>query len=188
MPICEFYSPKTNKIYSFYSRIVTDCDSVPLCPDGKHFEMRKLISGFSITGNNPNDECDVGEIVEGDQSDPFSQLGEAQTAQVMKEMEKAVSGLDDENPDPRQMGSLMRRMCEMTGEKMDGVMEEVVRKLEEGANPEELEAQMDGVMSDENPGDEAKENLQANSTLKKPIKRVLTRDPELYEMKDFLAQ
>ena len=34
----------------------------------------------------------------------------------------------------------MRRMCDMTGEKMDGVMEEVVRKLEEGSNREELEA------------------------------------------------
>ena len=66
------------------------------------------------------------------ESDPFIKLNDNQSARVMKEMEKAMSGIDDENPDPRQMGSLMRRMCDMTGEKMDGIMEEVVRKLEEG--------------------------------------------------------
>ena len=66
----------------------------------------------------------------------------------MQELEKNLGGMDDENPDPRQMGKMMRKMCELTGEKMDGVMEEVVRKLEEGANPEELEEKMGGQMEE----------------------------------------
>ncbi|MEK9772161.1 MAG: hypothetical protein VW576_01225 [Opitutae bacterium] len=186
MPIYEFYSPKTNKIYSFYSRRLTKTDEIPHCPDGKDFEMQKLISGFSITGSNANDENLQDDFEEGKELDPFSRLNENQSAQVMREMERAMSGMDDENPDPRQMGALMRRMCEMTGEKMDGVMEEVVRKLEEGANPEELEERMDGVMEDQDDGQGTMENSSVHSHLQKIRKRFLTRDPELYEMNDFL--
>ena len=31
--------------------------------------------------------------------------------------------MDEDNPDPKQMGSLMRRMCELSGENMDEPME-----------------------------------------------------------------
>ena len=42
---------------------------------------------------------------------------------MMKELEGAIGGMDDDNPDPKQMGALMRKMCAMTGEKMDESME-----------------------------------------------------------------
>ena len=85
----------------------------------------------------------------------------------------------------RQMGSLMRRMCDMTGEKMDGVMEEVVRKLEEGSNPEELEAKIEGIMDDADAADEENEGAQIRKARKQKARMILTRDPELYEMQDF---
>ena len=48
------------------------------------------------------------------------------------------------------MGALMRKMCDLTGEKMNGSMEEIVRKLEEGMDPQELRRQMgDGLNLDE---------------------------------------
>ena len=97
-----------------------------------------------------------------------------------------MAGMDEDNPDPRQMGSLMRRMCEMTGEKMDGVMEEVVRKLEEGANPEELEARMGDAIDDSAESQDTKDSA-TNETVKKRNSRLpLTRDPKLYEFEDFL--
>ena len=52
-----------------------------------------------------------------------------QAEKIMKELEGAMGGMDEDNPDPKQMGQLMRKMCEMTGESMDETMEEVVRKL-----------------------------------------------------------
>ena len=160
MPIYEFYSPTTNKIYSFYSRRLINDQDVPNCPDGKNYRMKRLISGFSITGKNSKDEEFQTGIENSAETDPFAKLDDSQSALVMKEMEKTISGMDDENPDPRQMGSLMRRMCEMTGEKMDGAMEEVIRKLEEGANPEELEAKMEGVMDDPDGTDEGNDAIQ----------------------------
>ena len=58
------------------------------------------------------------------------------------------------------MGSLMRKMSELTGESMDEPMEEVVRKLEEGMNPDELEERMGDLDVDEteNSSDSEKNN------------------------------
>jgi hypothetical protein len=59
-------------------------------------------------------------------------------------MEAAMDAMErefaraDEN-DPRAMARMMRRMAGLTGEKIDGPMEEIVRKREEGADPESLE-------------------------------------------------
>jgi hypothetical protein len=61
---------------------------------------------------------------------------------AMGAMENEFANVDEN--DPRAMARMMRRMSELTGEKIDGEMEEVVRKLEEGADPESLEEQLGG--------------------------------------------
>src|SRR5690606_2672934 len=58
---------------------------------------------------------------------------------AMMEMEREMATMDEENPDPRQLGRLMRKMSEMTGERLDGEMDEMVRRLEAGEDPEKLE-------------------------------------------------
>ena len=183
MPIYEFYSPDNHKIYSFYSRTIKNSDFFPLCPDGEKLEMRKMVSAFSVTGKGEGGD----EVNDDSEVDPFSKLNDAQSSSVMKEMENAISGMDEENPDPRQMGSLMRKMCEMTGEKMDGVMEEVVRKLEEGANPEELEDSLGSAMEDADGNQDGIESSMDGALKKDKPSRYLTRDPKLYEFEDYLT-
>ncbi len=190
MPIYEFYSSETSKIYSFFARSSVHANETPLCPDGARYSMKKLVSGFSITGNRkePNAE----ESIEGmDQEDPFSGMSEAQTNAMMQEMEGAMQGMDEDNPDPRQMGNLMRRMCELTGEKMDEPMEEVVRKLEEGMNPDELEDRMGDFMG-EDEGDSPSESNDKNEGTKAKLRRLMkkrvVRDPKLYEFEEFTSQ
>ena len=51
MPIYEFFSPSTGKIYSFFARSTQYSNEIPICPDGKSKKMKKILSGFSITGN-----------------------------------------------------------------------------------------------------------------------------------------
>jgi hypothetical protein len=51
----------------------------------------------------------------------------------------------DEN-DPRQMGRFMRRMSELTGEPLDGEMEEAVRRLESGEDLERVEEDLGDVL------------------------------------------
>jgi len=193
MPIYEFYSSDTNKIYTFYARSSAYAERTPRCPDGDGNAMQKLISGFSVTGGSTKDEDPSGNSEASD--DPFSGMSETQMAAAMREMEKTVGSMDDENPDPRQMGHLMRKMAEMTGEKLDAGMEEVVRKLEEGADPDELEERMGDLFGDEadadgmqagdggsDPNEEgASKSLKSCSPRPKP-----SRDPEMYELFDYL--
>ena len=54
----------------------------------------------------------------------------------------------DEN-DPRQLGRLMRRMGEITGESFDEPMEEAIRRLEAGEDPEKIEDDMGDLLGDE---------------------------------------
>ncbi len=183
MPIYEFFCPSKGKIYSFFARSPSYADSIPLCPDGKHLKMVKMFSGFSISGNNQeemNAESDTGH-----DDDPFSRLNESQAQKVMRELEGAVSKMDDDNPDPKQMGALMRRMCDLTGEKMDEGMEEVVRKLEEGTDPQALEERIEG-MDVQDDGDLETPHGTSMSSTSKQLQKKLVRDPNLYEFNDFL--
>jgi hypothetical protein len=80
-------------------------------------------------------------------------------------------------------------MAEMTGEKIDGEMEEVVRKLEEGADPEALEEKMGGGPEGEADMDgmepglagmKPKEQREARARFKARRGPAL-RDPKLYD-------
>lgn len=195
MPIYEFYSPDSRKIYSFLARSLSCAEEIPLCPDGKKYRMRKVISGFSITGK--REEPEEMTQMPNDPDDPFAGMDESKAQAAMQELEGSIEGMDEENPDPRQMGQLMRRMCDLTGESMDEPMEEVVRKLEEGMDPDELEDRMGdafgddaaeggmpGASPDAGDGDESG----AKSKLRRLMRRPLVRDPELYEFSDYLAK
>ena len=193
MPIYEFYSPDTRKIYSFFARSLSLAEELPLCPDGRKFRMKKLVSGFSITGKREEPQADGGGE-DMDSDDPFAGLEEGKAEAAMRELEGAVDGMDEDNPDPRQMGRLMRRMCELTGESMDEPMEEVVRKLEEGMDPDALEESMGDVFGDEEGGGgpDASEGTErgegGKGKLKRLLRRPLARDPELYEFSDYLRK
>jgi len=105
----------------------------------------------------------------------------------MGAMEKEFSNVDER--DPRAMGRMMRRMAEMTGEEIDGEMEAVVRKLEEGTDPEALaeqlgggpegEADMDG-MEPGRAGLKPKEQREMWARLK-ARREPARRDPKLYD-------
>ena len=190
MPIYEFHSPGSGKIYSFYAPSLGYAKLTPLCPDGDEKKMVKLLSGFSITGRNQEVPDSAPEH---DQDDPFADMDPSKSAELMKELESSIAGMDEENPDPRQMGSLMRRMCELSGENMDEPMEEVIRKLEEGTNPEELEERVGDFMGEDGEEgiprgkDEDGEDI-IHSRLRKLLMKTPSRDPQLYEFKDYLTK
>jgi hypothetical protein len=77
---------------------------------------------------------------------PGDAAEDARMEAAMGAMESEFANVDEN--DPKAMARMMRRMSEITGEKIDGEMEEVVRKLEEGADPESLEEELGGA--DEN--------------------------------------
>ncbi len=178
MPIYEFYSPQTNKIYSFYARSLALSGKTPRCPDKPKAPMERMVSSFAVTGR-------AKESTPGD--DPMSGADDARMEQVMGEMEREFSGMNEENPDPRQLARMMRKMSALTGEKMPGTMEEMIQRMEKGEDPEKLEAEYGDAMEDFDPmgGGEAGEEKGAKAMLRRRRARP-QRDPTLYEMADFV--
>jgi hypothetical protein len=138
MPIYEFYCPDNHTIYQFFAKTLAQGKSMPKCPDNPKYRMRKLLSAFAITGGGAKDES-AEPKAEQTAGDPAE---DARMEASMGAMEKEFSKVDEN--DPKAMARMMRKMSELTGEKIDGEMEEVVRKLEEGADPDSLEEQLGG--------------------------------------------
>ena len=158
MPIYEYYCPNNHRIYQFFAKTLAQGQTVPKCPDNAVWPMEKIMSPFAFTGRTKKSpggagaEADPGpgDAPPGGSGDPAE---DARMEAAMGAMEGEFANLDEN--DPRAMGRMMRRMSELTGEKLDGEMEEVVRKLEEGADPDQLEGQLGGAFGDEGvPGDD----------------------------------
>jgi len=149
MPIYEFYCPDNHKIYQFFARSQDEAKKIPKCPDNPAFRMERTVSRFAIGkgGAGPDEAPGTAQPGDGDPAGP--QIDERAMGQVMREMEGAMAGMDESNPDPRVLGKLMRRMAEVSGERLDGGLEEMVRKLEEGADPEKLEEELGDVLGDD---------------------------------------
>jgi hypothetical protein len=170
MPIYEFFSPETNRIYSFYARSLAEGRLVPRCPDNPQAGMERMISRFAVTGNakeaNPADGPDV--------MDPRME-------NVMAEMEREMSTMNEDNPDPRQLGRMMRKMTEASGKEMPEGMRQMVERLEKGEDPEKLEAEYGDSL--ENLGFGEAEDGGAGGARKRS--RPPARDPKLYEMREY---
>jgi len=151
MPIYEYYSPDTHKIYKFYATSISQKDLIPKCPDGENHRMQRTLSAFAITGKTRKSKKE-GEEPLSMQDDDIN-MEDPRVQAMMKEMERTVDGMDPDNPDPRVMGSLLRKMGDTMGEKFDDQMEEVVRKLEEGHDPDTLEGGLDGILGEDAGGD-----------------------------------
>ncbi len=174
MPIYEFYCPENNRIYQFYARTLAQGGTVPACPDNPRFRMRRIFSPFAVVGSGPKRDGGGEGAARGSPDSPSDARMEA----AMGEMEREFSGVDEN--DPRAMGRMMRRMADLTGEKIDGEMEEVVRKLEEGADPDSLEDQL-GTGPEEGGAEPVPAKPEEPARRPRPRRAPPQRDPKLYD-------
>lgn len=147
MPIYEYYCAENHTIYQFYAKTLAQGQTTPKCPDNPKFRLRKLVSAFAITSGGTKDEAAETKPAAADSDGMDDPKMEA----AMGVMEKEFAHIDEN--DPKAMGRMMRRVSELTGEKMEGQFEEVVRRLEEGADPESLEETMGPEPQAEDSGD-----------------------------------
>ncbi|MEI6278786.1 MAG: cytochrome C [Verrucomicrobiae bacterium] len=171
MPIYEFYSPDTNKVYSFFARSLSQGEKCPRCPDKPGAKMERMVSRFAVTGRASEKSAAA--------PDP----GAPRMERVMAEMEREMSGLDESNPDPRSLGRMMRKMTEATGQAMPKEMEQMIRRLESGEDPEKLEEEFGDVFEGMDLPDEGNPGIPGapRHTVRRPV-----RDPALYEMAEFI--
>lgn len=175
MPLYEFYSADTHKIYSFYGRRALAAGEVPRCPDGEGKHMERLISSFAVTGRAKEHK----EPADAPDMDP------RQEAELMK-LAGEMSGMDEENPDPRQLGRLMRRMMDVTGEKMPEPMLEMLARMEKGEDPEKLEEEYGDLLGDEGSADAGMPDDEKSSASAIARRLPPRRDQTLYELSEYL--
>ena len=184
MPIHEFYCPDNNKLYSFFARTLAVGAKTPRCPDNPKFRMERMLSQFSVTGRAKEAAALPGGA---DADDP-------RMVSVMAEMEREMAGMDENNPDPRVMARMMRKMSALTGGKMPAQMEEMIGRMEAGEDPESLEAEYGDEMKAFEEGAAGGEEGDAGSKERRKLLRAHlrslgkrpVRDPQLYEMSEFL--
>jgi putative FmdB family regulatory protein len=137
MPIYEFFCDDCNTIYNFFSKSINTTKR-PKCPKCKRRRLERCMSAFAVTGKAKED---------GEQDDlPFDE----------SRMEKAMHMLAGEadkinEDDPRQAANLMRKLSDMTGLQLGPGMSEALQRMEQGEDPDQIEAEMGDLLENEDP-------------------------------------
>jgi len=173
MPIYEFYCPDNHTIYQFLARSLRFQGTTPRCPENEKFRMERRVSRFAFLRGVKEEGAD----------DPFANVDDAKMEVLMADMERDMAGMDETNPDPRQLGHFMRKMSDALGGKLPPEMKEVLKRLESGEDPEKLESEFGDMMGDDE-GAGGDMFAQAFKKIRAGM-RAPMRDPMLYDMGEF---
>ncbi len=137
MPIYEFYCEDCNTIFNFFSKTINTTKK-PKCPKCKTRKLSRQMSAFSFTGK-AKEDSDMDDL-------PFDE----------SKMEKAMQMLAGEaeninEDDPRQAADLMRKLTDMTGLELGAGMQEALKRMEAGEDPDAIEAEMGDLLEGEEP-------------------------------------
>ncbi len=164
MPIYEFYCIDCNTIFNFFSPSVNTKKN-PKCPKCKVQTLTRQMSMFAFTGN-ASEEGDMEDL-------PFD---ESKMEKAMQVLAKEADSISED--DPRQAANLMRKLTDMTGMELGNGMQEALTRMEQGEDPDKIEAEMGNIMESEDPfiipGKKGKA-----ATSKRPAP---TRDDTLYDL------
>ena len=166
MPIYEFYCPECHMIFSFFSRRI-NTEKRPNCPKCNHPDLERKPSLFSISkGRTQEDEAN------------FPNLDEQKLEQAMMSLAAEAEHLDED--DPRQAAVLMKKLLDTTGLDIGPGMEEAIKRMEAGEDPEKIEEELGDLLEGEDPFSQ----VIAKKGVKKFRKTYLPPqvDPNLYEL------
>ncbi|MBE0556692.1 MAG: zinc ribbon domain-containing protein [Proteobacteria bacterium] len=167
MPIYEFYCDDCNTIFSFFSRRVNTA-TTPLCPKCGGDTLSRRLSRFAVVSGGPQasgDESGLDDLP----------LDENQLLRAMSALEGDMGRIDES--DPRSLAQLMRKFSTAAGMEYGEKMEDMLRRLERGEDPEALEKEMGDLGDDGDIMDFIRAKKSAAGKKKQP--RV---DDTLYEM------
>ncbi|MCF8108799.1 MAG: zinc ribbon domain-containing protein [Desulfohalobiaceae bacterium] len=137
MPIYEFYCSDCHTIYSFFSPRV-NTEKQPACPKCAKPALSRQVSIFAVSKGRTEEE-------NGDLPD----IDESKMERALQMMEQETGRLDED--DPKQAARLMKKLCDSAGLDMGPGMEEAMRRLESGEDPDQIEAELGDVLENEDP-------------------------------------
>lgn len=136
MPIYEFYCSACNTLFNFLSQRI-DTTTRPACPRCNRPDLERRPARFAMLKHTGVEE-----------PDPLEELDDDRMAGVMEGLMDELGGVEDEE-DPRIMATVMRRFGEASGLELGPRMEEMVRRLEAGEDPDVVEEEMGNAFDDE---------------------------------------
>lgn len=173
MPFYEYYCPKNHTVYTFYARSIRFADQTPRCPDNPKWPLQKQVSQFSFV---------KAFGIEGDPALDDSKYDDPRYERAINELEREFQSMDENNVSPEQLGNLMRRVGEVTGEALPPALQEMARRLERGEDPDKLEAEY---------GDDLDADPMAvvEGRAKSLLRRLKgpRQDPKVYEIEEYLG-
>ena len=137
MPIYEFYCYDCNTIFNFFARSV-NTRKRPKCPKCGVRKLERRMSAFAVTGR-AKETDDLEDLP----------IDESKMEQAMQMLAGEAERINED--DPRQAADLMRKMTRMTGLELGAGMEEALRRMENGEDPEQIEAEMGDILEGEEP-------------------------------------
>lgn len=159
MPIYEFYCPVCHAIYSFLS-LQVNTDKHPPCPDCGRPNLKRQASSFAVSKKRSEESSDAG-------------FDESKMEQALAHLAGDLDGMNGE--DPKAAAKLLRKLTDAAGMRMGSGMEEALRRMEAGEDPEAIEAELGDALENENPFDAAK----AQGATRKRAPR---RDETIYDL------
>jgi putative FmdB family regulatory protein len=168
MPIYEFYCGRCHCIYSFLSRTI-NTERIPACPRCGETNLARRASAFAISKGRP-------ERAQGE-GDDVPDVDEGKLMQLMQELGPEAENVNED--DPRQAAQMMRRLFDAAALPVGSGMEEALRRMAAGEDPEKVEQDL-GDSLEQDPFS-AGERKRAIATLRR---RFLppTIDTHLYEL------
>ena len=135
MPIYEFYCTDCNTIFNFFS-YRANTDKRPQCPSCKKGPLHKVISAFAVLRG-----------TRGEADPELPDIDETKMEKALSIMEKEAQGMNED--DPRQAARLMRTICDAAGMNPGSGMEEAIRRMEAGENPDAIEEDLGDLLNGE---------------------------------------
>ena len=167
MPIYEYACTDCRKIFSFLSRRLKSRRK-PVCPQCGNKKLVKEVSQFAALKG-------ADEPKAGGDGPPMPDLDSPKMERFMREMERDMGHLDDNNP--KHMAHMMRKMKDlMPAGMMPKEMNDAIRRLESGEDPEKIEEDMGDILDQFTGPDEGKGGTDGMSGAP------YTRDGGLYDM------
>jgi putative FmdB family regulatory protein len=137
MPIYEFYCADCHRIFNFFSR-AANTSKRPACPECRRPELRRKPSAFAISR---------GRAEPGPEGAP--EMDDARLEQIMQTLARDADRLDENNP--RQMAGMLRKLYDATGMELGSHMQEALRRMEAGEDPDKIEEEMGDLLEGEEP-------------------------------------
>jgi len=136
MPIYEFYCADCYTVFNFFSRRV-NTEKAPDCPKCGRPELKRRLSSFAISKGRKETD------------DGLPDMDDARMEQALASMASEMENVNEE--DPRAAARMMRKLFDAGGLRMGAGMDEAVRRMEAGENPDQVEAELGDALENEDP-------------------------------------